>query len=36
MKIPDAISTLVTKQVRFNTVVDKNDVDNAVLNAFKE
>ena len=36
VKIPDAISTLVTKQVRFNTVVDKNDVDNAVLNAFKE
>lgn len=34
VKIPDAISTLVTKKIRFDTVVGVNDVNDAVLNAF--
>lgn len=34
VKIPDAISGLITKQIRFNTVIDNKDVNDAVLNAF--
>ena len=34
VKIPDAISGLLTKQIRFNTVIDNKDVNDAVLNAF--